>query len=494
MNILKFTAIFLTTALLIINPLPARAEASETNNKQADSRPSVLIKTKSIMQSSKWLELDINIPVVSGLGNPMYQNQLNGIIESSAMKDKQSIEKQSEEFRLKAEREGWEPRAFSLTIGYSLKADTDDLISYTVTTYAFTGGTGNPRVDCYNIKKLESRALSLKDFFKIGVDYISIINNEITGQIEKRLEEIPGSYFSDGKGFKSINPAQGFYIEDGDLVICFPKYSIAPGYTGNPEFRIPFEFFGSLVSDTSLFARPFGVLAVEAQTSVGSFSENIRVPVVHGLKNKEYQQRLNRIIMDNAYMDRQSSRARSFERKTLNREDIPFELKIDYTLEPENGGYLLRVNTHINTANDTDTAERTDSYRINPEANIGEAFDWKNIPLLIGSQEAYAHSSYACLNSRNTLMLPLIKTVGNLGYYTEYDEESERAWIVSEDGTSFSVSLYSSVGTFSESIVLSQSGPYLRDGVLYMPSGYFSSVLGIEVILEQNGHVTLNKK
>ena len=40
--------------------------------------------------------------------------------------------------------------------------------------------------------------------------------------------------------FKEISKDQKFFInDDGNIVICFDKYEIAPGATGSPEFVIP---------------------------------------------------------------------------------------------------------------------------------------------------------------------------------------------------------------------------------------------------------------
>lgn len=50
------------------------------------------------------------------------------------------------------------------------------------------------------------------------------------------------------EGFKTIDANQSFYINaDRHLVICFDKYSVAPGYMGSPEFEIPTEVISDLL-------------------------------------------------------------------------------------------------------------------------------------------------------------------------------------------------------------------------------------------------------
>ena len=47
-----------------------------------------------------------------------------------------------------------------------------------------------------------------------------------------------------GWGLDRIDPDQNFYFDaDGNLVLVFEKYEVAPGYMGTPEFTIPREIF-----------------------------------------------------------------------------------------------------------------------------------------------------------------------------------------------------------------------------------------------------------
>ena len=47
-------------------------------------------------------------------------------------------------------------------------------------------------------------------------------------------------FFHDQFGFTSISEDQLFYLnENGEPVVVFEKYAIAPGYMGMPEFTVP---------------------------------------------------------------------------------------------------------------------------------------------------------------------------------------------------------------------------------------------------------------
>ena len=45
---------------------------------------------------------------------------------------------------------------------------------------------------------------------------------------------------NDALNFRAIDPDQNFYFaENGDIVIAFDKYEVAPGSAGCPTFQIP---------------------------------------------------------------------------------------------------------------------------------------------------------------------------------------------------------------------------------------------------------------
>lgn len=129
---------------------------------------------------------------------------------------------------------GFTYRPYELTINYTLKSDGSSnpagVVSLEVTTYAATGGTGMPRVDTYNVLNREQgQRVTLQDLlgdnFKVNVN----------AGIQAKINEKPENYFNDE--FKGISEGQSFYVEKGEAVIVFPKYSVAPSSTGTPEFR-----------------------------------------------------------------------------------------------------------------------------------------------------------------------------------------------------------------------------------------------------------------
>jgi hypothetical protein len=146
---------------------------------------------------------------------------------------------QVEEYAQEAKKNGWEVRPYQLFVDYDLKANNEAFLSFTITYYTYTGGAnGMTVVGCFNIDKKTNKPIRLEDLFPQGADFKTKINNEIVKQIELRSKDKEEMFFGGDTGFKSIKDSQGFYLKDNDIVIVFPKYEIAPGFMGTPEFAI----------------------------------------------------------------------------------------------------------------------------------------------------------------------------------------------------------------------------------------------------------------
>lgn len=103
---------------------------------------------------------------------------------------------------------------------------------------------------CVVFDKQSGEVLSLSNLFNEDRDYIGEISAEVLRQMELRVKYneanyfIPGGIWSDDECFKEISPEQEFYLNpEGQLVIVFEEYTVAPGSEGSPEFVMPDEIF-----------------------------------------------------------------------------------------------------------------------------------------------------------------------------------------------------------------------------------------------------------
>lgn len=202
----------------------------------------VKVTAKDIKVEEEYLEIAITYPVISGLTDAKFQEELNYFIEKQVTKAKDDIEVQAQEYVKMAAEEGWEIRPHQLFVEYDVKANNDDFLSFTMTYYTYTGGAnGMTIINDFNIDKKANSTFHLKDLFKEGIDYKEVINKEVAKQIELRTKD-EDKYFFEGKmGFQGIKDEQNFYLTDDKVVIFFEKYEIAPGAMGIPEFEISLD-------------------------------------------------------------------------------------------------------------------------------------------------------------------------------------------------------------------------------------------------------------
>lgn len=219
----------------VASPTKNAVEAALTNNQEQK----VTVKTKMLSSDSPYLKAQVKIPVVEGLKDKQYGLEMNDIIERNADKAIQEWEKLAAEGAKDAKENNYEFRPYELYINYEVKSDGSDsanpqqLLSFVVTQEGFSGGTSMPIQYFYNVwNKAEAERVTLEGLF--GADYKATLDKQISEQIAKQPED----YFADQfKGIES-NQEEDFYVKDGKAVVVFPKYEIAPGAAGTPEFSI----------------------------------------------------------------------------------------------------------------------------------------------------------------------------------------------------------------------------------------------------------------
>lgn len=100
----------------------------------------------------------------------------------------------------------------------------------------------------YHIDKTTGEIATLKDLFKEGADYITPISESIKEQMREQMQADESKvYWVDSKEemghqFEAVKADQNFYVnQNGQIVICFDEYEVAPGYMGLVEFTVDEE-------------------------------------------------------------------------------------------------------------------------------------------------------------------------------------------------------------------------------------------------------------
>ncbi len=137
--------------------------------------------------------------------------------------------------------EEWAERDLGTFIDYDIKLNNENTASFVIT----AGETWNSSTALefyYNINTKTGEDITLPEL--LGENYIEIANEQIIAQINERCTDEKITFWGYGGDtsefkFTSISENPNFYInKNGNPVICFEKYSIAPGYMGIQEFEI----------------------------------------------------------------------------------------------------------------------------------------------------------------------------------------------------------------------------------------------------------------
>lgn len=134
---------------------------------------------------------------------------------------------------------------YSVTSGYDVVTDSDKYLSLRINTTVVMA-SGTEFVKIFTIDKATGNVVTLKDLFKDKSDYITAISDNIKTQMKEQMaaDDSKTYFYNDGEaageGFNQITGDESFYFnENGEIVIVFDEYEVAPGYMGAVEFTIP---------------------------------------------------------------------------------------------------------------------------------------------------------------------------------------------------------------------------------------------------------------
>lgn len=133
--------------------------------------------------------------------------------------------------------EEWEAHNIQIKVWYELKSQSSQYLSFVVNGAENWTSAYNQSY-YYNLDLTNMKYVTLEDL--LGVQYLSLANESIRAQIQERGKDPNNTFFTpDEGGFETITEDTPFYInEQGNPVIIFEKYTIAPGSMGTLEFEI----------------------------------------------------------------------------------------------------------------------------------------------------------------------------------------------------------------------------------------------------------------
>ena len=212
-----------------------------------------VLTVRSYHQDEGDYKIDMEVPAIEdsnsadasgGEFTSLVNAEIEKIVDDYTNEAKAEFEEYKEAFfATGGTEEEWAGRQMDIIVDYDVKYQKSPILSLELTTAKGWVAASEER-HYYNLNVLEGKELKLEDL--LGDDYINICNAEIDRQIKEQIADDPSlSYFGYGDneltdaGFRTIDENTDFYINsDGQVVIVFPEYSIAPGYMGWREFAV----------------------------------------------------------------------------------------------------------------------------------------------------------------------------------------------------------------------------------------------------------------
>ncbi|WP_297990803.1 DUF3298 and DUF4163 domain-containing protein [Anoxybacillus sp.] len=197
------------------------------------------VTTKQIKHTNELMEVDLNIPVVSGSNNRSFQRHVNRLLRKESLDLKREVEKEARENMAISKKEGFPYRLHAAVSRFDVTYNAHGVLSIPVTLYSYTGGAHGMTVKVpNNFDFHEGKSLQLTDLFKKGTNYKQVITNEVIAQIKKEND----LYFDNAIDVvKKMPDDQPYYITSDGIVVYYGLYEIAPYAAGIREFLIPFS-------------------------------------------------------------------------------------------------------------------------------------------------------------------------------------------------------------------------------------------------------------
>ncbi len=195
-------------------------------------------------KTDNW-SVEISMPGISGMPDEEAQADLNNYILSK--KDAMLEEYyQNVAFGEQSIAEGNEPH-FMYQYTWDIVTDSDDYFVFKISWF-FAGGSSTTLNEYFNLDKKTGRLLDFDEDAVTSLEEMTHVYEVIYAAMKEINDSGEGMFWLDDD---NLDIALGnvrylnhwYYNQDGDLVINFDKYEVAPGAMGSPEFVIPAASF-----------------------------------------------------------------------------------------------------------------------------------------------------------------------------------------------------------------------------------------------------------
>lgn len=141
----------------------------------------------------------------------------------------------------------------SLEIHHETVTNNDRYFTLKLSLYQ-GAGSGYESYKFYTVDKRNGKQVQIGDLFQEGSNYNEVLSENIKDQMRTQMAEDENKiYWVDYEdvpewNWSGLKEDQNFYFdENGNIVIAFDEYEVAPGYMGASEFTVEREVFADLL-------------------------------------------------------------------------------------------------------------------------------------------------------------------------------------------------------------------------------------------------------
>ncbi len=199
----------------------------------------VQVATLGVFESKyEGCEARIVTPAVTGLAVESLEKEINANLTEKALE-------MQERYALEVLELMHAPFAKGAHIGWIMdyKVIDGDARFFTLDVVEMNiAGSSSTKRTIMNFDKETGMPVTLAYFFNDKANYVKVVSDAVRGEMRRANKRRKGTYWvapKDDGGFSSVKAEQNFYVnKDGNIVICFDKYEVAPGSAGCPEIEL----------------------------------------------------------------------------------------------------------------------------------------------------------------------------------------------------------------------------------------------------------------
>lgn len=194
------------------------------------------------------IDATVDTPAITGLSDKELEKRLNSEFAAYSNQLITAFEKEVKEWQ----RDYPSSDAhFGMDSGYLVLSNTEDYFSIDI--YQVNTAASSSTIEkFYTINKKTQKMVTLPELFEPGSDYQKILTDYIVQKMKEQMKSGAHTYWLDEPDMmpdKLITSNTLFYIDSNNrLVICFEKYSVAPGCEGTPEFPVPKDIISNILN------------------------------------------------------------------------------------------------------------------------------------------------------------------------------------------------------------------------------------------------------